>query len=584
MPSLEEQQLLTTYLRSVWLVQTTNQYFGGSTVGGFFAQANGALLALVILTAVTASRPLFVILTVMRIVLRIASMPFIWEVELWAVIMDLTLLSARGDVLRASSAIRLQMTCFYAGAAFWKINSSFLDATTSCGTIFFAQLITAYAPTAVTDSDAVVSFLGAAAPAAALSVELAVPALLATWRRGGLAVALLFHLLVVLTPPPNNAGGFSVCAAQYLFFFAPRSVANALDATFDMKQPRRAAGLALVAATATAIGCRVGNHLFFFDTAPLAYALQMVLLSRAAIAPAVKDRHAFRTDEVFSSPVALAIVYAFVLPSLGVLDQMAPNMFSNQRFHGGSNHLVAPTGLAHRAMGAAAFSIVRVHSTTSPLIGAQHPAEVSSSFAPRARSLLQSAGHSGRQWNPMLGRVIGLMAVAGPAPADMAKPRVRYTMPAIELRRLIAEAREANHSFEVEYATLDGLEPPQKGGAEKWRAMSQSRLAVYRWDATTRVQSCTVGRGLFAAACPIDEIAMLQPAPEWALRLGARRLPAAANTDGRGLGRSALLRAVRGGARGPWSAESGDDCTTTRQTRVVPGRGVAVGERSMRPS
>ena len=40
----------------------------------------------------------------------------------------------------------------------------------------------------------------------------AVPALLATGRRGGLAVALLFHLLVVLTPPPNNAGGCSVGA------------------------------------------------------------------------------------------------------------------------------------------------------------------------------------------------------------------------------------------------------------------------------------------------------------------------------------------------------------------------------------
>ena len=30
-----------------------------------------------------------------------------------------------------------------------------------------------------------------------------------------------------------------------------------------------------------------------------------------------------------------AVLYAFAMPSLGLLDQMAPNMFSNQRFHGG---------------------------------------------------------------------------------------------------------------------------------------------------------------------------------------------------------------------------------------------------------
>ena len=49
----------------------------------------------------------------------------------------------------------------------------------SCGTIFFAQLIAAYAPPSFVESDLVAWTLRALAPAAALAVECAVPLLLA---------------------------------------------------------------------------------------------------------------------------------------------------------------------------------------------------------------------------------------------------------------------------------------------------------------------------------------------------------------------------------------------------------------------
>ena len=92
---------------------------------------------------------------------------------------------------------------------------------------------------------------------------------------------------------------------------------------------------------------------------------------------------------------------------------MAPNMFSNQRFHGGSNHLLVPTGILHDVFGDTSFGVVRVLTTTSTFIGNQYPAEVTSSFTAETRRLLKKAGHSGRQWNPMLGRVIALKAVGG---------------------------------------------------------------------------------------------------------------------------------------------------------------------------
>jgi hypothetical protein len=512
--------LFSAYVRSVWLIQAVNQLYGGSTVGGFFAQTSTVLLILVLLTAFSKSRQLFTLVTLVRLALRISSMPIIFEVELWAVLMDITIVAAGTDVARAAPAIRAQLITFYAGAAFWKLNTSFLDARTSCGTIFFAQLIAAYAPP-LAQSAQVAFLLSKLAPGAALAVELAIPLLLATRRRAGLALALVFHLLVVLTPPPNNAGGFSVCAAQYLFFFAPDAVAAALSET-------RALSVTVLAALAAAIaiaGRLVGAHPFFFDTAPTAYFAQFILLSRAVVLmqPTVTvDTSAGGQNALrMRGPLAVAAVYAFGLPMLGVVDQMAPNMFSNQRFHAGSNHLLVPTGLLHgllpSQLSRAAFSTIRVTSVTSERMAAQYPAEVTASISPAARALLAAAGHTARQWNPMLGRVIGLEAVAGPA-AD-APTAALYSVPALELRRLIGEAQARGESFELSYTRLSVAVPPAlKANIEAWRQRGAGVDVVYRWDAKARTATCSLGRGLFPPSCAADEVALLPP-PQWPVSL-----------------------------------------------------------------
>ena len=521
--------MFAAYVRTVWIIQAVTQCYGGSSVGGFFGNMNSLLFLLVLLTAATASRKLFLAATLVRTFTRISSMPYIWEVELWAVLMDLTLLAVRCEPRRAADAIRGQMIVFYAGAAFWKLNTSFLDASTSCGTIFFAQLIAAFAPS-FADSAAIAALLRIAAPVAAVAVELAVPLLLTVWRRGGLALALLFHLLVVLTPPPNNAGGFSVCAAQYLFFFAPAAVASLLA---ELRNSPTAFFTVLGwSGAALAIGSHVGRHQFFFDTAPCAYGVQLVLLVAAVLRHGDADSEAQHPPNQHKStsarplrrtlPVGASAVYAFVLPTLGLMDQMAPNMFSNQRFHGGSNHLFAPTGLVHALLPTSTIALIRIHSTTSTHMRAQYPAEVTASFTPAARKLLHAVGHTGRQWNPMLGRVVGVMAIAGPTPDDArAKPPVQYSIPALELRRLIAEARAKNESFELEYAHLEGGR-----GTEHWRATSAVKTIVYRYDAAASRASChalyqsaATGRRPSRGRCADDEIAMLPPPPWWALWL-----------------------------------------------------------------
>ena len=63
-------------------------------------------------------------------------------------------------------------------------------------------------------------------------------------------------------------------------------------------------------------------------------------------------------------------------------------------------------------------------------------------------------------------------------------------------------------------------EEGRRAEAEAWRAASGASV-VYRWDAGRAEASCHLGRGLFAAPCEPDEVAMLPPPPQWALTLVA---------------------------------------------------------------
>ena len=115
----------------------------------------------------------------------------------------------------------------------------------------------------------------------------------------------------------------------------------------------------------------------------------------------------------------MALWYSFGSIVAGTLDISSPNMFSNVRMQGGSNHLLLPTALLqrwHRHAGAAsAFSggVVRVESTNSTLFLSIHPGEFTSVLRPAARRYLVDAGHSGRLWNSAVGQVVGTFVMPG---------------------------------------------------------------------------------------------------------------------------------------------------------------------------
>ena len=81
-----------------------------------------------------------------------AQAPMTWESCYWANATELAfvaiLLLCPLDtvVYQSQDLIRLMMGWFYVGAGFWKINTSFLDTSVSCGPVYVASLLATFVP------------------------------------------------------------------------------------------------------------------------------------------------------------------------------------------------------------------------------------------------------------------------------------------------------------------------------------------------------------------------------------------------------------------------------------------------------
>jgi len=93
--------------------------------------------------------------------------------------------------------------------------------------------------------------------------------------------------------------------------------------------------------------------------------------------------------------VLLAFCYSFVFLPLGVQDHSAPNMYSNLRLHGGSNHYLVPEldlirFLLPEETKRDCFTMVRVEACTSEWINSIYPAEFTPVFAPEDKAAMAS--------------------------------------------------------------------------------------------------------------------------------------------------------------------------------------------------
>lgn len=205
----------------------------------------------------------------------------------------------------------------------------------------------------------------------AIGILLALPSRAA--RRSGVILALLLGLGIVLTPPPNNAGHFSLVFTSRLIFFLPEAASETFSLGVALFSSAKRTGLTvvLVSAFITFISLITSKtkHSQSLDPAVPAFCAEVPLflmmigidifkvdhkanpedesiqqsINGALTKPQIRSPTYSKVSPIGFLMIAVTAIYSFLLPMFGLLDTGFPQMFSNLRFHGRSNHFMLPT-------------------------------------------------------------------------------------------------------------------------------------------------------------------------------------------------------------------------------------------------
>ena len=167
--------------------------------------------------------------------------------------------------------------------------------------------------------------------------------------------------------------------------------------------------------------------------------------------------------------VVMMVMWSFGTIIFGLMDPGAPNMFSNVRMSGGTNHYFLPTGLLQRWYyddPASVFGggVLRVEASNSTVLNKIHPGEMTSLLSPETHRVLKDLGYVGRFFNSAVANIVGTHVMP---PYDV---RPKYTLPAFELHRVL---RLDPDPVTITVTKLDG-----PTGDEHWRRSSGRRSAT----------------------------------------------------------------------------------------------------------
>ena len=470
----------------------------GIVVFGVLAMATGSKSAMILASLANMGRTWL-------------KLPEVWDNYYWDLQTDLAFIVCAGSLRKMAAILKWQYPFFYTAAAFWKINGAFLDPKSSCATIFTLQHLGAVfgEETALK----VVPLVALASPAMTLALESLAGLGMFFRPEIGALFAFVLHSMISLTPRPNNISSFSAKCAPKLLLYAD------IDVVASMIRKSRIVifGLFLPVYVALLRSDKVTANWWSQDYATAIFFPQALLSSVAIVATMKMKKTSKRTPLLAYAFGLLAFMYSYLLIPLGVNDLGAPSMYSNLKFHGGSNHLLMPTAYLQRTRFDDTSSvffggIVRVEDTNSSFIRQLYPGDQTDELEPLSMpALLTKAGYTPpRMYHPAVGRVIGLMA---------RPPRqswVPFTFFAFELRRLVAEANADNEGpFSITYARLPGME-----GDELWRAEAFVSKTTAHFDHNGSLTTCktTHSSSSMTQDCAQDEIAKLPPLPWYALK------------------------------------------------------------------
>lgn len=389
--------------------------------------------------ALPQNKRLILVSHVVNIAVHAYKIPMVWDYDYWDALGELSVVLCGGDVAAAAPLARSQWVSYYYATVFFKLTKSFLNHEVSCAPIFVLSLLDCVWPFRDAPK-ALIEFAAKTAPAVTVLVEWSIPTLLLFAPLIGVYAGLFFHGLIAMTPPPNNAGGFSVSIAVRYAFFVP---------AWQSPSPWvRNLAVPLVAAAGVIAVHRGGDWAL-----PLYCVIAFFYLATSTNKTAKRECSGPSSSTSVGKikylvMMALTWLYAVVLPILSIHDMGAATMFANFKVYAGSNHITGvPTGFVLRNRFG---EVVRIDNSTSVTMNKVHPNEASHLLSPRLSSWLTSSGHSGRQFAPYISRTIGISFTE-----DFTTP---FILPAIEVTRLVHEARERNETFVLEYTKL-GLPP-----------------------------------------------------------------------------------------------------------------------------
>jgi hypothetical protein len=423
--------------------------------------------------------------------------PFVWESNLWTVQTDLVmalwlLINEQNDDATVPCQTVEEMFCiFYGAAGFWKLNTHFLDPNASCATVFFVQNLAAYMPVSFDTKVGIASMLKPLAPKLVLAIELAMGGLISIgrvtqkrqWTNAGLLATLYFHLAVCMTPRPNDISLFGLqCAGRLVVLADRKSLETAATQVKPWALPF-GASVVLVTVTGVRHDFTPQNWAFAMFVPVMSFLTLVLALERAIPTKESADSKTKTKRPAWTIAAStFAGLYAFGSIMVGLQEEATPNMFANLKVHGGSNHFLLPTGLLFRYFYSAGDlhpfggGVVRLEATTSDWLQSIYPADLTHTLQPvAAANILQAIGNPRPNFfNSGANRVLGLTE-RGLVPPHPHGSFIPYTVPALELKRLLKEAFEKDRSFVLTYSQLQGV-----SGDEVWRARATARRIKLR--------------------------------------------------------------------------------------------------------
>ena len=495
-------------------------------------------LPLVLLSLFFRGRRLLMVAHLVNVISISFWMPSVWDHCVWCGLLEMVFVLAafvskdeKSTMEAFLPSMRTSLIILYFSAAFWKLTWSFLDPVSSCANTLVAELAAAMlTPEQIPATSDFAKYLMLSAPAQIIFIEFLVPVMLWLCPRQGIPVALLFHQAINWMPV-TYAGGFSIAMCTRLLVFQPGCLAASMKSLRENNVLSFILPLAVVSGiSAVYLKCHDGN----MDASGFAFLVYSVLYLRSTFDGSFKPQYPpkkIMAPLVFLFGVTLAIAYGFLGPIFGVMAMASSTMYGNvKQFGGATNHLLVPTGLLQDfyadvaptgdnwLLDAFAGGIVRVDKYNSTEFFDQlDGADISKDQPDHAKKLLAAQGSSGIYYEFYAKRNYYDRSEDHEKTAlvsfdkGTSSTQISYAVPAYELRRLLALAKNREVDYFFEYVHL----PSNLHTLSEWRDFQAPE--TIRYDVSDGIGSCSVltSKSGEVLPCKSSELALLKPPPQW---------------------------------------------------------------------